>query len=161
MFSTQHICVISMCECLQLAPVGCEVSRTGEQSADFFVWHGWATEKTTAAWLLKSVRHELRHEMRHEIQVVGNEIYSSVNIRKDAENWKCRSISSGNQGNKHGGYQWPAPGDWLDFGAKKGSTPDLSLSYGLSVMSVFECGWYQIQAPCNTGTPDETDCFWI
>lgn len=98
MFSTQHICVISMCECLQLAPVGCEVSRTGEQSADFFVWHGWATEKTTAAWLLKSVRHELRHEMRHEIQVVGNEIYSSVNIRKDAENWKCRSISSGNHG---------------------------------------------------------------
>ena len=51
--------------------------------------------------------------------------------------------------------------DWLDFGAKKGSTPDLSLSYGLSVMSVFECGWYQIQAPCNTGTSDETDCFWI
>ena len=51
--------------------------------------------------------------------------------------------------------------DWLDFGAKKGSTPDLNLSYGLSVMSVFECGWYQIQAPCNTGTSDETDCFWI
>ena len=46
-----------------------------------------------------------------------------------------------NQGNE--------PGGWLDFGGRKGSTPDLSHSYGLSVMSVFECGWYQIQAPIH------------